>query len=68
MQSQLENNIKKTLEGLQGISGDLEKFINDAKNNLQTKEEKSKFAEALEKTNVMQDLKKVTEQFKEALK
>ena len=68
MQSPLENDIKKTLEGLSGMSIGLEKYITDAKNNLSTKEEKAKFADALEKSNVMNDLKKVTEQFKEVLK
>ena len=68
MQSQLENDIKKTLAGLAGISSGLEKYITDAKNNLETKEEKAKFAEALEKSNVMSELKKVTDQFKDVLK
>gem|GEM_PF-6857146 len=46
----------------------LKNYLEQAKNNLQTNEEKAKFAEALERSNVMNDLQKVTEQFKEVLK
>ena len=68
MQNQLENDINKTLEGLKGIANGIEKFLSETKNNLQTPEEKKKFAEAMEKSNIMKDFKKVTDQFKDVLK
>ena len=40
----------------------------DVKDKLETPEEKAKFAEALQSSNVMNELKKVTEQFKDVLK
>jgi len=68
MQNQLENSIKKITEGLNDLVPGLKNYLEQAKNNLQTNEEKAKFAEALERSNVMNDLQKVTEQFKEVLK
>ena len=68
MQNQLENSIKKITEGLNDLVPGLKNYLEQAKNNLQTNEEKAKFAEALERSNVMNDLQKVTEQFKDVLK
>jgi hypothetical protein len=68
MSSQLENDIDKIKDGLSGLTDGLSKYLMDVKDKLETPEEKAKFAEALQASNVMTELKKVTEQFKDVLK
>ena len=68
MSNQLENSLKKITDGLNELIPDVKNFLEQAKNNLETKEEKAKFAQKLESSGLLNELDKAAQQFKEASK
>lgn len=68
MQNQLENSLKKITDGLNELIPGVKNYLEQAKNNLETKEEKAKFAQKLESSGLLNELDKAAQQFKEALK
>ena len=65
MQSLLENNLKLTMEGLNGMLTGVGDMLRKAQEDLQTDEEKRKFAEKLEQSGIIKEFENVREKFKD---
>jgi len=65
MQSLLENNLKLTMEGLNGMINGVGDMLRKAQDDLQTNEEKRKFAEKLQQSGIITEFEKLREKFKD---